>query len=654
MRPFTIVVCDDDMEVEILSSLRRICPQADVWHVEHLGRGHRANPSLAHSAQPATRWSDDTLLHADVLILDMGMECHDEDWQIPSDVLKKISPDYGGARFLLGMYDRLNVQVVFVCTGFDAQTRQIDHLTRDTEGMPRVLKFEKEGGEEFILGMVHSMYEAYCGGYTDLSDQGAIEFAASHDESVLILGEPGTGKEYVARAIHRRWALEKSRDLGGFSQDVTPCFRPFNCAGLSPDLSRGELFGWVRGSFTGAADHRLGECLIASGLRSFSSPQKEVKSVDLVDEFVRLLTEANPGLIDCHDKYDLELRCPFAVGTLFLDEFGDLHPAVQALLLRYLQSQEVKPLGFPGILRGVKARIIAATSDPAVAAMVGQTVWSRSRTLPGTGDAFREDLVSRVNAQVIRVTPVDDRNARDVLARMIESSSKRSWDQAAVDHVVQRIEELTTEARRAADVGDLEPRCVFGHRRELARLIKVANTYMDTAEKRGIKGLGQHVSREIVEKVWRTSSAAGSVQGRVAKDTLKTPQSTFTLSSGSMIIDLDHAKDAVEYVRQRLAGQGERQAPGKLGSNQLSAAIFLVWFALFHGMGDEKENEVAQRIFLSSSQKNAHRTVRETAKTVLDLPTTKTIAQEASSFRDWSKSRGIQWHLLSDGSTSHS
>src|SRR5262245_7147643 len=112
-----------------------------------------------------------------------------------------------------------------------------------------------------------------------------IAMAAPTDATVLILGERGTGKELVADAIRdgsRRWS-------GPFIK--------VNCAALPPELLASELFGHERGAFTGAHEQREGLLAAADG------------------------------------------------GTLFLDEVGDLPPAAQAMLLRFLQEHEVRSIG---------------------------------------------------------------------------------------------------------------------------------------------------------------------------------------------------------------------------------------------------------------------------------------------------------------------
>jgi two-component system response regulator HydG len=172
---------------------------------------------------------------------------------------------------------------------------------------------------------------------------GQIERVGPTAATVLILGERGTGKELLARAI-----ASASGWRGG---------RPFvaiNCAALPTELLAAELFGHERGEFTGAVERR-------------------------------------PGLLAAVHG-----------GTVFLDEIGDLSPAGQAMLLRFVQEGEVRPVGASAAQR-VDVRVIAATNR----ALTGVT-----REGP-TGDGFRADLHDRLSEVVIQVPPLRER-AEDI------------------------------------------------------------------------------------------------------------------------------------------------------------------------------------------------------------------------------------------------
>jgi transcriptional regulator with GAF, ATPase, and Fis domain len=157
--------------------------------------------------------------------------------------------------------------------------------------------------------------------------------------TVLILGESGTGKERVARAIHRASPRQRAP------------FIVVNCAALSPGLVEDELFGHVKGAFTGAVDDRPGPFERANG------------------------------------------------GTLFLDEVGDLSLEVQKKLLRALQQRTVQRLGGRQET-AFDVRVIAATNVDLAAAR------SQGR--------FRDDLYYRLRVYEVNVPPLRRRGADDV------------------------------------------------------------------------------------------------------------------------------------------------------------------------------------------------------------------------------------------------
>ena len=182
-----------------------------------------------------------------------------------------------------------------------------------------------EASDDSLIGPSASMRDV----------QKTIGLVADSDATVLITGETGTGKEVVARTIHRVGARASGP------------FMALNCAAIPPDLLESELFGHVKGAFTGAVLERRGVFRDADG------------------------------------------------GTLFLDEIGDMDMATQAKILRAIQERVVTPVG--GRPQRIDVRIVAATHRD-LEARVRQGM-------------FREDLFYRLNVVPIVLQPLRKRPA---------------------------------------------------------------------------------------------------------------------------------------------------------------------------------------------------------------------------------------------------
>ena len=202
--------------------------------------------------------------------------------------------------------------------------RAIEGLQKDKEIDNLRRRLDQKFGVDQIVGQSKMMKDVFA----------RIQRAAPVDSTVLILGESGTGKELVAQALHQNSPRKKGP------------FVPINVAAVPATLVESELFGHVRGAFTGATDKRMGRFEQADG------------------------------------------------GTLFIDEIGDFELGLQAKLLRVLETMTITPVGGHED-RKVNVRVLAATSRE-IRRMVAE----------GT---FREDLYYRLNVIPINLPPLRDR-----------------------------------------------------------------------------------------------------------------------------------------------------------------------------------------------------------------------------------------------------
>ena len=214
-----------------------------------------------------------------------------------------------------------------------------------------------------------------------------IEQIARTDSTVLVTGESGTGKEWVARAIHF-YSLRRDRP-----------FIALNCGALPETLLESELFGYMKGAFTGAAGNKK-------------------------------------GLIESAEK-----------GTLFLDEIGEMTPMMQVKLLRVLQERKFRRLGGVEEMEAVM-RVIAATNQD-LTRMIAE-------------GKFREDLFYRINVIPIHLPPLRERGEdipllaeyflgkyRDQMGKGIHSVSQDSMDLLEAYEWPGNIRELENVVERA-------------------------------------------------------------------------------------------------------------------------------------------------------------------------------------------------------------
>jgi formate hydrogenlyase transcriptional activator len=240
-----------------------------------------------------------------------------------------------------------------------------------------------------------SMFEEIVGSSEALRKVlGQVSKVASTDSTVLILGETGTGKELVARAIHNR------------SGRSARAFIRVNCAAIPPSLVASELFGHEKGSFTGALQRRLGRFESADG------------------------------------------------GTIFLDEIGELPPETQIALLRVLQEREFERVGGSQTI-SVDVRVLAATNRDLSAAVAEgtfrQDLFYRLNVFPIRLPALRE----RVDDIQLLVEYLIDRYARKT-GKKIRTITKDTLDLFQAYDWPGNIRELQNVIERAVIVCDGE------------------------------------------------------------------------------------------------------------------------------------------------------------------------------------------------------
>ncbi|HEV2716951.1 MAG TPA: sigma-54 dependent transcriptional regulator [Terriglobales bacterium] len=313
--------------------------------------------SIADSAEHAYRVLESNAI--DVVLLDLklpgagGLEALHQIRERRPDVVVIVVTGYGTVQSAVqamknGAYD-------YVTKPFSMEELRLllervsSHLKLKTENRMLREKIKSKQGFGSIVGRAPEMEKLYR----------IIAKAAQSTHPVLILGESGTGKEMVARSIH----------FSGPFRDKP--FIPVDCGSLVPTLIESELFGYVKGAFTGAVQSRDGLLAIAQG------------------------------------------------GTVFLDEVGELPVDLQAKLLRAIQEREIRPVGSTKRIL-INVRILAATNRDLEQAVAQGT--------------FRRDLYFRLNVLSLRIPPLRERR-QDILllaAHFLERLSRASGQERSV------------------------------------------------------------------------------------------------------------------------------------------------------------------------------------------------------------------------------
>jgi two-component system response regulator AtoC len=279
-------------------------------------------------------------------------------------------PEMDGLQFLRRYRDEGGQALVIMMSAYGGEDAAIaamkegayDYLPKPFRSDEVLLTLQKALEREQLRGRVIAL-EAELSRWTDLdivAESAAMRQVmdlatrvAAHATTVLVTGESGTGKEVVARAIHR------------MSPRREGAFVAVNCGAIPAELLESELFGHVKGAFTGATADKAG-----------------------------LFEEAHRG-------------------TLLLDEVGDLPPALQVKLLRVLQESEVRRVG-ESRTRAVDVRVLAATA--------------RDLEADVKAGRFREDLFYRLNVVRIHIPPLRERpeDIPGLVSALLARAVKRS------------------------------------------------------------------------------------------------------------------------------------------------------------------------------------------------------------------------------------
>ena len=283
----------------------------------------------------------------------------------------------------------------------------------------------------------------------------AIEAAARCDVRILLEGESGTGKELVARAVHK---------LSSRSQNK---FVAIDCGAIQPNLVESELFGHIKGAFTGASIDRKG-----------------------------LLEEANGG-------------------TLFMDEINNLPVDMQSKLLRVLQDEEIRPVG-SNLIRKVNVRIITASSS-----LLQKLIVEKN---------FREDLYYRLNVYPIFVPTLNERvediplladhflkkfsveqkkEVEGIHEEVLDFMKQRHWtgNIRELENFIERLVTLTNKKQKIIDKKILPPEL----QKELKKIKKVYENILIT------KSLGESLTDYEEQLIRNTLNSCNWNQSKAAR-----------------------------------------------------------------------------------------------------------------------------------------
>jgi len=349
-----------------------VCTMGSTGEIEFVNE--QMTEYFGRDLQSVSEWTTNDLFHPDDLSRALEVWSHAVQTGQPSDVEQRLRRADGVYRWfqvrMLPLKDASGQIMRWNCLLTDIEERKQafaeikllkDQLLRENvalrEEVDRTSMFEEIIGNSRALGSVLSR----------------VKKVAPTDSSVLIIGETGTGKELIARAIHKK------------SQRSQRAFISVNCSALAPSLILSELFGHEKGAFTGAVQRRLGRFELANG------------------------------------------------GTIFLDEVGELPSDTQAALLRVLQEREIERVGGKQPIH-VDVRVIAATNRNLVTAMANGTMrpdlFYRLNVFPIELPPLRErkeDILVLLEYFVERFAQKAGKNFKGIDQRTLNALQSYNW-----------------------------------------------------------------------------------------------------------------------------------------------------------------------------------------------------------------------------------
>jgi PAS domain S-box-containing protein len=353
----------------------------------------------------------------------------------------------GSYRWFLARYNSVrdnNGQILrwhVSCTDIEDRKRAEERLQQENAALRE--EIDETSMFEEIVGTSPALQTVLSG----------ISKVAPTDSTVLITGETGTGKELVARAIHRR----SHRALGAFVS--------INCAAIPRDLISSELFGHEKGAFTGATQRRLGRFELADG------------------------------------------------GTIFLDEVGELSPDTQVALLRVLQEREFERVGGRQPIH-VDVRVVAATNRDLKAAVANGTfrrdLFYRLNVFPIEVPPLRErkdDLLMLVEYFVQRYAKRAGKNIRSIDKKALALLRSYDWpgNIRELQNIIERSVILSSGGEFSVDESWLSKETLRPFR------IEASVESKSGVEPRGEREIIEAVLAETRGRVWGPSGAAAKL-----------------------------------------------------------------------------------------------------------------------------------------------